>query len=79
MESVSLEASLIQTREVELAVAQALAREKGIEQGSENKAKEIALRMLLKDIPRPIIADMTGLTLDEIAALLPTELLGEQR
>ncbi len=77
MEDLSLEASLIQTREVELAVAQALGIEKGkaegikegIDQGAESKAKEIALRMLLKNTPTPLIVDMTGLTLDEIAEL----------
>ena len=77
MEGLSLEASLIQTREVELAVGQALAMEKGmkegiekgIEKGAESKAKEVALRMLSKNIAADIIAEITGLTLDDIAAL----------
>jgi predicted transposase/invertase (TIGR01784 family) len=61
MESVSLEASLIQTREVELAAVQAVAMEKS--------KKEVALRMLSKNMPADVIADMTGLTLNEIAEL----------
>ncbi len=73
MENLSLEASLIQTREVELATAQALAMEKGVEKGkAEGKAegiKEVVLRMLSKNIAIEEIADVTGLKEEDIVAL----------
>ncbi|MCE3239493.1 MAG: hypothetical protein K0R24_2474, partial [Gammaproteobacteria bacterium] len=65
MENLSLEASLIQTREVELASAEALGMEKGIEKG----IKKVALRMLSNKVAVDVIAEMTGLTQDVIAKL----------
>jgi predicted transposase/invertase (TIGR01784 family) len=81
MENLSLEASLIQTREVELASAEALGMEKGLEQGIqqgleqgiekgiEKGIQKVALRMLSQNLGLDVIAEMTGLTLDDIATL----------
>jgi len=73
MESLSLEASLIQTREVELATAQALAMEKGIEKGKAEGIKEgvekVALRMLSQNIAIHIIVGATGLSEEDVVAL----------
>ena len=73
MESLSLEASLIQTREMELASVQQLAMEKGkeegIKEGIEKGKAEVALRMLSKNIAVDVIAEVTGLVLSEIATL----------
>ena len=41
----------------------------GIEQGSKEKALEIAKNMLLKKLDNVIISEVTGLSLDEISKL----------
>ena len=86
MEGLSLEASLIETREMELAnmerlLAQTkglldeakrlthLTRKQGKVEGMKEGMKEAALRMLSKNMTDEIIAEVTGLSLDEIAAL----------
>ena len=47
-------------------------REEGIEIGLEKKAYEIAQRMIAKGLDVDTIADLTGLTKDEILALEKT-------
>jgi hypothetical protein len=46
-------------------------REIGLEEGKLDKAREIARKMLAQSIPHNTIAALTGLSLDEIAALIP--------
>lgn len=45
-------------------------REKGIEEGKTDKAREIAKNMLIKQVDRELISEVTGLSLAEIEKLL---------
>ena len=43
--------------------------EKGIEKGEKKKSKKIALKLLARNYPLDDIADLTGLSIDEIKKL----------
>ena len=48
---------------------EAIGREEGREEGAYNKAVSTARRALSRNIPHDVIADITGLTVEEVAAL----------
>ena len=48
--------------------------EQGLEQGSEQKAQEIAIKMINRGIDIQTIADVTGLTIEQVQLLQPRTL-----
>ncbi len=46
-----------------------IAYDKGVRKGATDKAREMAKAMLVKDIPLATIAEVSGLSEDEIKAL----------
>jgi predicted transposase/invertase (TIGR01784 family) len=53
---------------------QAQGLEQGLEQGSEQKAQEIAIKMINRGIDIQTIADVTGLTIEQVQLLQPKTL-----